>query len=318
MVEENPYAPPPDQAPAEPAPAGDRPFKPTVGRRIAALLASLLAGVGAGQLTMGRVRRAALWLGAFFAALFAGLHLGPLALGAAIVIALAAAVDTLFIGAGRRGLPSWTWVIAAWAVVFALQKGIGLGVRTFYRESYKHPSASMAPTLLVGDHFFVRKRGLALDRGSVIVFRYPQDPEKAFVKRVVAVGGDTIAIENGVLRISGKPVQRRRLDGPCHFLDTDGFDQGFERRACVAYEERLGRRSYRVIEDLEAPVHRDLASTAVPPGHLFVVGDNRDNSHDSRFWGTVPLDHVVGEADVIWWSAGPEGIRWDRLNRRVR
>ena len=214
---------------------------------------------------------------------------------------------------------------------------IALLLRAFVVEAFKIPSPSMFPTLEVGDHIFVNKfiYGLrvplanyiripmskskfvnwgAVKRGEVIVFVYPKDESKDFIKRVVAIGGDTVAMRNDVIYVNGKPVNRRKLPGPCSYLprDEEGRVAG-EPIPCVAYEEEQSEIRYRALHNLNSPpmFHR---AEKVPKGHVFVMGDNRENSHDSRYWGTVPYSHIKGRAMIIWWSSGdPDGVRWHRF-----
>jgi signal peptidase I len=205
---------------------------------------------------------------------------------------------------------------------------IALLLRAFVVEAFKIPSGSMIPTLKVGDHIFVTKvlYGLRVpftrvkffarspDRGDVIVFIFPKDASKDFIKRIVAVAGDEIEVRRNVVYINGKRLPQRKLDVPCRYRDQDG-DTGErgEIRTCVAYDEQNGDRHYRVIHDVPS-LSLDYPKTKVPPGHVFVMGDNRDNSHDSRAWGAVPYENIKGKAMVIWWSNGlPEGIRWSRF-----
>ncbi len=207
---------------------------------------------------------------------------------------------------------------------------IALLLRAFVVEAFKIPSGSMIPTLKVGDHIFVNKfiYGIRIPftnykprfmegepkRGEVIVFVYPVDETKDFIKRVVAVGGDTIEVRNEVVYVNGEAVPRRRLPGPCTYADVEEESGRWQPRACVAFEERVGDITYRVIQDAGLSNLNDMPPVKVPPRHVFVMGDNRDNSHDSRRWGPVPDDNIKGKAMIIWWSRGvPEGIRWRRF-----
>ena len=215
---------------------------------------------------------------------------------------------------------------------------IALFLRAFVVEAFKIPSGSMIPTLQVGDHIFVNKfiYGIripwtnikfAMDyrkprRGEVIVFIYPKEPDKDFIKRIVAVEGDTIEVRDNQLIVNGQRVERAHVEGDCRYEDYDENTGRWEERRCDAWNETVrgtpyttifekngGTRSY-VSPETHQPWH-------VPPHSVFVMGDNRDNSHDSRFWGFVPYDHIKGKAMVIWWSSGePEG--WIRLGRMFR
>jgi signal peptidase I len=205
---------------------------------------------------------------------------------------------------------------------------VALLLRAFVVEAFKIPSGSMIPTLEVGDHIFVNKfiYGLRIPwthlkflemrkprRGEVIVFVYPQDESKDFIKRIIAVEGDTIAVDHNRVILNGKPIQRKELPGPCAYPDAEEGSSHWERRTCSAFMEELDGIQYRVIQD---SVHTagDRQPIHIPPGHVFVMGDNRDNSHDSRFWGTVPDANIKGKAMIIWWSSGdPDGVRWRRF-----
>lgn len=210
---------------------------------------------------------------------------------------------------------------------------VALLLRAFVVEAFKIPSGSMIPTLQVGDHLFVSKfiYGFRIPftnfkfwqireprRGEVIVFVYPQDESKDFIKRIVAASGDTIEIKQNVIWVNGKPIKRRRLPGPCTYV-PDEEDDGtrWEPRPCVAYLEQVNDITYQVNQDRDGFV-QDRKPFKVPEHHVFVMGDNRDNSHDSRYWGTVPYDHIKGRAIVIWFSWGdPDGVRWNRFFQLV-
>ncbi len=205
---------------------------------------------------------------------------------------------------------------------------IALILRAFVIEAFKIPSGSMIPTLKVGDHLFVTKipYGLRIPytrvkffarspkRGEVVVFIFPKDPTKDFIKRVAAVAGDEVEVRNNIVYVNGKALPRRRLHVPCHYRDqdTDSHERG-EIRACVAYEEKNGENRYRVVQDVPS-LSLDYPKTEVPPRHVFVMGDNRDDSYDGRAWGFVPIENIKGKAIFIWWSSGPpEGVRWSRF-----
>ncbi len=195
-------------------------------------------------------------------------------------------------------------------------------LRSFIVEPFKIPSGSMIPTLLVGDFILVNKYtyGIRLPvinkkvidvnrpaRGDVMVFRYPEDPSLDYIKRVVGLPGDTVAYQNKRLSINGKPVPVEAEDD---YLHPERLY--YSKR----YRETLGEVSYSVLNDSDAPAYIPDASrfsgrenckynTAgvicrVPDGHYFVMGDNRDNSRDSRAWGFVPEENIVGKAFFIW------------------
>jgi len=195
-------------------------------------------------------------------------------------------------------------------------------LRSFLVEPFKIPSSSMVPTLLVGDFILVNKftYGIRLpvvnkkiiplsdpQRGDVMVFRYPEDPSLDYIKRVVGVPGDRVEYRNKRLTINGTPVPTRQVDD---YLSRERMQ--FSRR----FVETLNGTEHQTLIEDDAPAFmtpsrafpyagncnynmNGLACT-VPPGHYFMMGDNRDNSSDSRVWGFVPDENIVGKAFFIW------------------
>lgn len=195
-------------------------------------------------------------------------------------------------------------------------------VRSFVVEPFKIPSGSMVPTLLVGDFILVNKyeyglrlpisntkltEGKPLTRGDVVVFRYPKDESVDYIKRVIGLPGDTVAYEDKKLTINGKPVPET--------AQQDYFDDeriGYAKQ----FVEDLGGRRNAILNNPQVPpfvigaddfpfrdncVYNAQGVTCkVPPGHYFMMGDNRDNSADSRYWGFVPDKNIVGRAFFIW------------------
>jgi signal peptidase I len=194
---------------------------------------------------------------------------------------------------------------------------IALLLRAFVVEAFKIPSGSMIPTLQVGDHIFVNKflYGVRIPftniklgmhfrkprRGEVIVFMYPREPDKDFIKRIVAVEGDEIEMRDHVVYVNGKAVTRTPLSGECGYEDYDERIDHWEDRECDAFQETVNGEHYTVLYEKDAPPGF-FPPHKVPPGNVFVMGDNRDNSNDSRFWGTVPEELIRGKAMVIWLS----------------
>jgi signal peptidase I len=182
---------------------------------------------------------------------------------------------------------------------------IALFVRAFVIQAFKIPSSSMEPTLLVGDHILVNKfiYGIRIpligkkvfrfskpQRGDVIVFIFPRDKSKDFIKRAIGLPGDTVEIRDRKIYINDRLIE-----------DPWGAYSSWGSTAPQTYGPKV-----------------------VPPDSLFVMGDNRDNSQDSRYWGFVPLDDVLGKAFIMYWSwdwRSPSlvsKVRWDRIGRLIR
>jgi len=204
---------------------------------------------------------------------------------------------------------------------------IAFGVRTFAFEPFNIPSGSMIPTLLVGDYLFVSKytygyskytvafgwplfegriAGHAPERGDVAVFKLPSDGKTDYIKRVIGLPGDTIQMKSGVLHINGQPVKRERIED---YVATDSLGRN---RAVPRYMETLPN-------GVRHPINEELGDQGqldntrefkVPAGHYFMMGDNRDNSNDSRAdVGYVPVENFVGRAEVLFFSL-EEGTRF--------
>jgi signal peptidase I len=179
---------------------------------------------------------------------------------------------------------------------------VPLLLRAFVVEAFQTPSGSMMPTLAIGDHIFVNKMVGHPDRGDVIVFKYPGDVSVSYVKRVIGMPGDTVVIEKNQVLVNGKALPRRphgeEVCSPCLWQEHQGAHT-------YDVQHVGGRRS-------------DFGPVQVPADSYFVLGDNRDNSNDSRVWGTVPRQLVQGRVTAIWFSVAPEGpIRWNRIGHKV-
>ncbi len=209
---------------------------------------------------------------------------------------------------------------------------VALLLRSFVVEAYQIPSGSMIPTLQVGDHIWVNKLiyGITIPftdiklgaryrpprRGEIIVFEHPREPGKDLIKRVVAVGGDTVEMRDNVVYVNGV-ADGHRYEGTRRYFDFDENADEWRARDGKVYDEQLEGAHFTTLQDPSLPPH-GFGPVRVPDGQLFVMGDNRDNSSDSRYWGFVPLDHVRGRAMVVWWSRGePEGIRVARFGHVI-
>jgi len=220
--------------------------------------------------------------------------------------------------AGGLRDPSWVeYPRAFFPVLLAL-----LLLRSFVAEPFRIPSASMLPTLEPGDFILVDKHAYGLrlplvdrallatgapQRGDVVVFRWPVDPRQDYVKRVVGLPGDVIEYRDKTLVVNGAPVP----------LALTGVHPGPEELGAREAVERLAGAGHRV---LVKPWQPDASGRwIVPTGHYFVMGDNRDNSRDSRAWGFVPESHLVGRAWLVWmsWRPPAKSPRWERVGLRI-
>jgi signal peptidase I len=263
---------------------------------------------GAGHIYAGRLRRGLFWVALILLSMLTVWWTPWLPL----VLTLATMVDAGFLTEGDR--PA-RWFLCCVAT-YVLLVGGALLLRASFIEMFKIPSGSSIPTLLVGDHVAVDKTVHQPRRGELDVFIYPANRDVDFIKRVIAVGGDTIEIRDNVTILNGQPVPRVHVEGDCTYDDYREEEERWEKRKCDAWDETLDGHTYRVIYDLDV-TPRHYGPRTVPPGKFFVMGDNRDNSSDSRVWGFVPDGNLKGRAKYIWWSSGPEGIRWSRLQKHV-
>jgi signal peptidase I len=210
---------------------------------------------------------------------------------------------------------------------------IAFGVRTFAFEPFNIPSGSMIPTLLIGDYLFVSKfsygyskhtvsfgvplfegriLGEMPERGDVAVFKLPRDNKTDYIKRVIGLPGDTVQMVGGVLHINGQPVKRERIED---YVTQDAL--GRELRVPQYIETLPNGRSHRIIEETENGPLDNTPVYTVPQDHLFMMGDNRDNSLDSRVpaqVGYVPLENMVGRAEFLFFSL-EDGTRFFELWR---
>ncbi len=199
-------------------------------------------------------------------------------------------------------------------------------LRSFIVEPFKIPSGSMIPTLQIGDFILVNKftYGIRLpvinkkiisigdpQRGDVMVFRFPEDPSLDYIKRVIGIPGDQVAYQNKRLYINGQPLETTRLDDYLHPERLYYSKQFIEKAEGIEHRTLNDDDAPGFISDATQFPHRNncLYNNAgvictVPVGHYFMMGDNRDNSRDSRFWGFVPEENIVGKAFFVWLNFG--------------
>lgn len=209
-----------------------------------------------------------------------------------------------------------------WGSIF-LAIMVALTIRWAFFEAYVIPSGSMFPSLLLHDHIFVNKfvYGLRVPfsekwlakfsepkRGDVVVFKYPRDMSTFFIKRVVGLPGDRIYYQRGTLYINDQPVEKVV---PKDTSDLDWMrDADFARDGnpydsksnYVHWTEKLGDKDHSILLRKGEGPYVSYGPETVPPDHLFMMGDNRDNSSDSRFWGFLPMKNILGRASIVWLS----------------
>lgn len=201
-------------------------------------------------------------------------------------------------------------------------------LRSFLFEPFRIPSGSLEPTLLIGDFILVNKYdyGVRLPvvhnkvfensqpkRGDIMVFRWPANPSVDFIKRVIGLPGDRISYINKELFVNGEKI-------PQEFLQKSfSEDEEGEASQVIEKQENLLGVKHKIYID-PAKTSRDYRDIVVPQGMYFVMGDNRDGSADSRYWGFVPDKNIVGKAVLVWmsWDKTKTNVRWDRLGRMVQ
>lgn len=200
-------------------------------------------------------------------------------------------------------------------------------LRSFLYEPFRIPTGSLEPTLLVGDFILVNKfdYGVRLPvlhkliiangepkRGDIMVFRWPPNPSVDFIKRVIGLPGDRISYVDKVLTVNGEKIPQEFEKNA-----TDRDDSGNTFNVVQKQEDFFGIKHAIFQKPNDAAF--DFHDIEVPKGMYFVMGDNRDNSADSRFWGFVPEENIVGKATAIWmsWNSADHDVRWNRIGNKI-
>jgi len=290
------------------------PPKSTQLRRTLAILLSVM-DAGPGHIAMGYTKKGACWFaivkllyGGFVGSIAAGaVYLAWLFFGLLVCLRIAAILDTARITVPAvvpRNL-SITVIVICMAVASTIA---GLAGVQFAR-AYRMPTPSMYPSLEVGDLFLSSRIVGKLQRGQVIVFSDPRDPTTSRVQRLVGLPGDTIEIRRGELILNGRLIDKHPLRDSC---ETQGME---------CWEETIDGNTHKIAMVKEGfrfdPGSREFGPVTVPDGQLFVLGDNRDNSADSRYWGYLPIDLVLAKPKFIYWSSDTV-IRWNRISKIVQ
>jgi len=200
---------------------------------------------------------------------------------------------------------------------------VSMFIRTNYVASYSIPTTAMMPTIMIGDFIFVDKAWAGYYKpqpGDVIVFKYPEDERIEYIKRCIAIGRQTVEIRNGEVLVDGNP------EGEKEFIRVE-YDRNFRTRVELNNITMRSGKTYQIQHLINPKMNRiDYGPVTVPEGNYFVLGDNRDNSLDSRSWGFVPQENIVGKAGVVWRSWDKDipiynlgkKIRWDRTGKMLQ
>jgi signal peptidase I len=319
-------------------------------RALMVAVATLMLGPGYGLAAIGRRRRAYLTLAAVvpcYVLSACSVWVMLVALG----LMLAAVVDAFVVALRCKDDPPFQW-FSKWAVPIPIVTiTMFIVLRLFVVESFKIPSSAMQPTLDIGDHVVINKLA-SIEAGDMVVFDYPCDPARQYLKRVIATGGQHVSVTCNVVHVDGKPIASTLIEASCSSEDYEDRADKWFMRTCSRYRESYNGHTYDVFHDDERPAReqaggapdgRDfplemipgppscsLAGIRTPPGvvlgevvttdiasagpctptrtyrvpadHVFVMGDYRNNSNDSRIWGSVPTSMIKGRVIGIWGS----------------
>jgi signal peptidase I len=316
-----------------------------VGRRAGAVLASLLVP-GAGHVLLGRWRRALVFPAALIVVVLSIPVTKTTGVAAIVAVYLAMIIDALRVRVDLR--PRAVPLVAGWAGFLVVLIGCRALLVSYYIETLTVSSTSMSPALLAGDRIIVNKLRRPPARGDIILHRgavvevylspghhhvgfvlpdgtdvglHDDHPDTYFVHRVVARGGDELAIRDGTLFLNGEPRQIEASE------DCELWYPHLQRREYLPMGCRFERpgpgSGYLVTHSAGSPrdfPHPTREPYVVPNGTVFVLSDNRTRNKltDSRLYGPVAIDDIVGTVSFIWWSSGPDGVRWSRIGTLLR
>lgn len=245
---------------------------------------------------------------------------------ATLVCGMIALIDVLFWAKKRNARQGKMPLIIDYARSFFPILLLVLAIRSFLFEPFRIPSGSLKPTLDIGDFILVNKYDLGLrlpvshqkilevntpKRGDIIVFRWPPNPSIDFIKRIIGVPGDKISYIDKVLYINGQKVPQQTIKTTTDHDELDTWT------VVQKQEDLLGLKHD--IYEAPAKISDDFHDIIVPPGMYFTMGDNRDDSADSRYFGFVPEKNIVGKAIMVWlsWNSDNYRIRWDRIGKKI-
>ncbi|MBN8555762.1 MAG: signal peptidase I [Deltaproteobacteria bacterium] len=220
----------------------------------------------------------------------------------------------------------WRKFFDEWVVTLGLAFAVAFFFRTTIASPRHIPTGSMIPTIKIGEFIFVGMftydwhipftRKSLVERGQpqhgdIVVFEYPLDPDKDYIKRVIAIPGDTVEVRDKRVILNGKPLELEPVKDQQILRD---LEPKYNPELMSLFREKIADSSHYVVH-MNDRISRDLEPTTVPPNSFFVMGDNRDDSQDSRYWGMVPREKLLGKAGFIWFSFDINHFPFLRFNR---
>lgn len=221
---------------------------------------------------------------------------------------------------------NFRYIFKEWILTLGIPAIVAFFFRSVVASPRHIPTGSMIPTIKVGEFIFVKmfsydwhipytRKSLVKradpQRGEVVVFEYPIEPDKDYIKRVIGVPGDTVEIRDKRIILNGRPLRLEKVEDESILAD---LAPEYDPKRLSLFKETNGDHTYYVMH-MNGKSAPDMEAVVVPPGQYFVMGDNRDNSHDSRFWGFVERDQFLGEGSFIWFSFDKNHFPFLRFNR---